>query len=82
MAEKLKIQISRTQIPATRIGNIKPPLGSRPRLVRIHSPEIVDSLKIYKSRSHRFHRSQGAHLILSEDLSRRERIQRDLFREL
>jgi len=50
-AEKLKIQISPTQISATRIGNIKPPQRSRPRPVRIHFPASVDRLEIWKSRS-------------------------------
>jgi len=46
VAEKLKIQISPTQISAVRIGNVKPPPGSRPRPVRIHFPEKADRLQI------------------------------------
>jgi len=65
-------------LPLGRIGNIKPPQGSRPRPVRIHFPESVDRLEIWKSRS----RLKATHLTLSEDLPRRERIQRSILSTL
>jgi len=58
--------------------NVKPPQGSRPRPVRIHFPETADRLVIWKSRS----RLKGTHLTISEDLSRRERIQRSILSTL
>jgi len=78
VAEKLKLHISATQIIATRVGNLKPPPGHRPCPVRIHFRDSVDCLEIWKARSC-LKRTQ---LTLSEDLTRRERIQRSILRTL
>jgi len=49
IAEKLKLQISPTQIFATRIGKLKPSSDHRTRPVRIHFLEAVDRLEMWKA---------------------------------